>query len=353
MGCLSMNGSLRAVLAAGVVALTGGALVVCPPASAATAEVVTRPVISTAGVSAFVRPVEPPAAEDVKSALRLFGQLARDSSDVGDEPDELVAAAVGDPVVFNAASNVIDDVYSVARYWANYVALDLGPWLLGWVPLGYLIADQIYIWYPDLVLPTVDSFVYDFLDPVVNDPFNPAVWADGINAIAGTVATGLANGVADEINYILSLSWFPFPLPPLPPLPLSRVTSVATPDLTLAASGEAEEIVSDEPLADEAKRVSVEPGIEVVDEVENVTETDTETDVQDVPEELPVESGDEEPPTDVEADLESTEDDADSVDAPETEGAESDSADGGDETTETDTDKSDDTGDKGDTGSQE
>ncbi|KUI38268.1 hypothetical protein [Mycobacterium sp. GA-2829] len=323
-----MNGSLRAVLAAGVVAVTCGALAACPPASAAKAEAVAvaRPVITTASAAPLLRPVEPPPPQDFTSALALVGQLA-------------------DPVVSNAASNVIDDVYSVARYWANYIALDLGPWLLGWVPLGYLIADQIDIWYPDLVLPTADSFVYDFLDPVVNDLFNPAVWADGINAVVRTAAAGFANGVADEIDYILSLGWFPIPLPPLPTPPLPRVASVAGPVLTLATE-DADE-VAEEPLVDEAQRVSVEPDSEPVDDT--VTETETaveppeepEPAVEDVPDELPVGSDDEEPQADVEDDLESTESTEDDVDAPETEGAETDSADDGDDTGDTDDDQGD------------
>ena len=38
--------------------------------------------------------------------------------------------------VQNVASDVIDSVYSFTRYWANYVALDLGPWLINWVPFA-------------------------------------------------------------------------------------------------------------------------------------------------------------------------------------------------------------------------
>jgi hypothetical protein len=102
------------------------------------------------------------------------------------------------------------------RYWANYFALELGPWALGWVPFGYLISDQIYIWYPTAVLPTADSFVYDFLDPVVNDPLNPAVWAAGLTAVANTAGNGITTGIQQEINYVLSLQWLPFPIPPLP-----------------------------------------------------------------------------------------------------------------------------------------
>ncbi len=54
-----MNGAVRAVFAAGVVALTGGALVAITPLSPTKVEVV-RPVVNTAFVAALAPPVEPP-----------------------------------------------------------------------------------------------------------------------------------------------------------------------------------------------------------------------------------------------------------------------------------------------------
>ncbi|PQD99898.1 hypothetical protein CYL16_13725 [Mycobacterium sp. EPG1] len=122
--------------------------------------------------------------------------------------------------VQNAASDVIESVYRFTRYWANYVSLDLGPWLINWIPFGYLISNQIQIWYPRFVLPVVDSFVYDFLVPVVNDPLNLAVWAQGIGDMINTAVTGVRDGITEEIRYIVTLGWLPFPLPPLPPFPI-------------------------------------------------------------------------------------------------------------------------------------
>lgn len=278
-GAIRMNGSVRAVFTAGVVALTGGALVVSTPLLPTTVEVI-RPVVNTAGVATLAPPVEPPSADEFRSALALVGQLAQAPIGADEPPVRVAAAAFDDPAVLDTASTVIDDVYSVARYWANYVALDLGPWLLNWVPLGYLISDQIHIWYPDLVLPTVDSFVYDFLDPVVNDALNPAVWLDGINAVVRTAANGVVNGIVDEIDYVLSLGWFPIPLPPLPTPPLPRLASESTPAVTVTASSQFDEIVTDTtdgPLADAAPQASVEQiATEKVDE----TETDPVAEVQ-------------------------------------------------------------------------
>ncbi|WP_275571268.1 MULTISPECIES: hypothetical protein [Mycolicibacterium] len=267
-----MNVSARAALAAGVTALTGGALMFTPsvlPATMSTVEVV-RPVAFAADGT----PIKPVSDDDVRAALELIGNLgsvagprkvtvrlgghdhpeaarailptAHVVDSGGADPasvDAPAAAADGqaldEPVVQNAASDLIDTVYSISRYWANYVSLDLGPWLINWIPFGYLISDQIYIWYPDFVLPVVDSFVYDFLDPVVNDPLNLNVWLDGIGDIINTALTGVYNGVVGEIQYALSFDWFPIPLPPLPPfppLPIFDAAGATPTEVTLASS---------------------------------------------------------------------------------------------------------------------
>ncbi|QZY44411.1 MULTISPECIES: hypothetical protein [Mycolicibacterium] len=267
-----MNVSARAALAAGVTALTGGALMFTPsvlPATMSTVEVV-RPVAFAADGT----PIKPVSDDDVRAALELIGNLgsvagprkvtvrlgghdhpeaarailptAHVVDSGGADPasvDAPAAAADGqaldEPVVQNAASDLIDTVYSISRYWANYVSLDLGPWLINWIPFGYLISDQIYIWYPDFVLPVVDSFVYDFLDPVVNDPLNLNVWLDGIGDIINTALTGVYNGVVGEIQYALSFDWFPIPLPPLPPfppLPIFDAAGATSTEVTLASS---------------------------------------------------------------------------------------------------------------------
>ena len=274
-----MKVSGRAVLAAGVAALTGGALAFTPsvlPSSMRTIEVLP-PVTFTADSTAL-----PVSDEEVRAALDLIGDVstapghgkitirlgtdegshalaaALPAANVADEihrapavarttadPDEPGDPASDvatleepgeDPAVLNAASDIINDVYAVTRYWANYVSLELGPWLINWVPFGYLISDQIYIWYPDFVLPVVDSFVYDFLDPVVNNPLDLGVWVTGIGDIINTAVTGVYNGIVSEIQYVLDFGWFPIPLPPLPDFPLPFAADSTEAAVTLAAS---------------------------------------------------------------------------------------------------------------------
>lgn len=209
-----MTVSVRSYLTVGVAALAASAVAVAP-VHAATPQAVSNAAVR---LSAAVQPL----VEPTNAAAAVLGVVSTPAP----TPPKPAQTAAGSPSAQaqtqaavqanNTASNAIDAVYGVVRYWANYFALELAPWALGWVPFGYLISDQIYIWYPTAVLPTVDSFVYDFLDPVVNDPLNPAVWAAGLTAVANTAGNGITTGIQQEINYVLSLQWLPFPIPPLP-----------------------------------------------------------------------------------------------------------------------------------------
>ncbi len=205
-----MDMAVRSFFTAGVTAVAASAIALAPSVAPP-----PTPRASTIQLAAQSRPL-------LDQFDRISTLLANGKAiavvPAGASPGVGAAAAVQP---YNTASNVINAVYGVSRYWANYVSLELGPWLIGWIPFGYLINDQIYIWYPTFVLPVVDSFVYDFLDPVVNDPLNPTVWANGLSAIANTAWNGVVSGVGQEIDYLLSLRWLPFPIPPLPPLPFA------------------------------------------------------------------------------------------------------------------------------------
>ncbi|WP_163892128.1 hypothetical protein [Mycolicibacterium hippocampi] len=356
-----MRRSTRTMLTTGVAALSVGALVTTPslPPEALRTVLGFRPLtLSTELSTAITQPasgasVTRVSEAELETALALIEQLAPvadgrlvtvglDGDDgpgaatvaparsgdaaaaTGELPgDPATAQAIEDPAPLNAASDLIDGVYSFTRYWANYVSLELGPWLINWVPFGYLISDQIYIWYPDFVLPVVDSFVYDFLDPVVNNPLDLGVWFDGIGDIINTAVTGVYNGIVSEIDYVLSFGWFPIPLPPLPDFPLPGLTSdstVATAAPTADDLGanvtDADDVTEDSPVeegaeAEEAGEESAEPPAQedpaetAVDDVDAPTELKR----QEIPE-GPVDEGteeDEEAAVDEEADEPETE----------------------------------------------
>ncbi|WP_319435728.1 hypothetical protein [Mycobacterium sp. RTGN5] len=206
--------SARSYLTAGVAAMVVGAMAISPVQPPAPASITA----DTVRLSAAVQPL----VNQVNSAAAGLGQTSPAAA--AQQPQAQKTAQAN-----NNVSDAIDAAYGVIMYWADYLALDLGPYLLGWIPFGYLISDQIYIWYPNFTVPLADSFVYDFLDPVVNDFWNPTVWRDGLTAIANTTRVGLSTVVQQEVAYFWSLQWFPFPLPPLPPLPFaaSRVPAAA------------------------------------------------------------------------------------------------------------------------------
>ncbi|WP_163766948.1 hypothetical protein [Mycolicibacterium parafortuitum] len=289
-----MNASVRAVLAAGVVAVTGGAVAFSPPIHSLSERVsaVVAPITYTAGSTRIL----PIADREVLAALinptLLTGEGASSpflpalvpNLALADEPAP--DGAEDEVAVQNAASDVIESVYRFTRYWANYVSLDLGPWLINWIPFGYLISNQIQIWYPRFVLPVVDSFVYDFLVPVVNDPLNLAVWAQGIGDMINTAVTGVRDGITEEIRYIVTLGWLPFPLPPLPPFPIpggSLATVSADAGVQLATLDGGDAAVEDtgaEDAGDAAAPADVDAA-EPVSQKPTVVREDVATEVED------------------------------------------------------------------------
>ncbi|MBB3605754.1 hypothetical protein FHT40_005441 [Mycolicibacterium sp. BK556] len=198
-----MTVSIRSYLSAGMAAMVAGSVAIAPIQPLAPASVT----VDAVRLSAAVQPL----VNQVNAAAATLGQNAP-------------TAAVQQPLAQKSAqannnvSDAIDAVYGAIMYWADYWALELGPYLLGWVPFGYLISDQLYIWYPNFTVPVSASFVYDFLDPVVNDFWNFNVWRDGLTALANTTRVQLGVVTQQEIAYVFSLAWFPFPLPPLPPI---------------------------------------------------------------------------------------------------------------------------------------
>jgi hypothetical protein len=201
-----MTVSTRSYLIAGAAAMVVGAMAIAPIQPSTPASIN----LDTVRLSAAVQPL----VSQVNTAAATLGQATPAAATQQPQAQKTAQAN-------NNVSNAIDAAYSVIMYWADYFALDLGPYLLGWIPFGYLISDQIYIWYPNLTVPVADAFVYDFLDPVVNDFWNPNVWRDGLTAIANATRVGLSTVAQQEIAYFWSLQWFPFPLPPLPPLPFA------------------------------------------------------------------------------------------------------------------------------------
>jgi hypothetical protein len=201
-----MTVSARSSLTAGVAAMVVGAMAIAPIQPSAPASIT----MDTVRLSAAVQPL----VNQVNTVAATVGQST--PAAVVQQPQAQKTAQAN-----NNVSDAINAIYQLVMPYVSYWALDLGPYLLGWIPFGYLISDQLYIWYPNFTEPLTFSAVYDLLIPVVNDFWNPTVWRDGLTAVATTARLGLNTVVNQEIAYIFSLQWFPFPLPPLPPLPFA------------------------------------------------------------------------------------------------------------------------------------
>ena len=221
-----MTVSVRSYLSAGLAATVVGAVALSPVQPSTPTAVSTNAVQLAAAAQ--------PLVSDVNAAAATLGVATPGGA--AQQPTAQASATAN-----NAASNAVDALYQLVMPYVDYWALELGPYLLGWVPFGYLIADQLYIWYPNFTAPLTYTTVYEFIDPVLNDFWNPTVWRDGLTAVANTARYGLGAVVNSEIAYFWSLQWFPFPLPPLPPLPFAAVNvPAAAASSTDAAAQKAE-----------------------------------------------------------------------------------------------------------------
>jgi hypothetical protein len=209
-----MRISLRSMLIAGVSTLAVSSLAVAPVR--ATPEQHVAQVPAQVQLSAAVTPLPRP---DMASALAEISQIAADLD---------LPLAAADVTAANPASDFVNWVYAGIIQWTNYFAEELAPYVLQFVPFGWLITDQIFAIYPPIIQFT-DSVVYQLIDPVLNDPLNLEVWANGLSAVAYTAVASLVNVAINEVNLVIDyfLGWLP-PLPPIPPWPPFPVTAATT-----------------------------------------------------------------------------------------------------------------------------
>jgi hypothetical protein len=227
-----MSVSIRSHLAAGVAALAVSATVLAPV-------IVSAPAAETPRVdlAASVKPlvIEPLSPEQVATARAVIERI---------DPEAqlpLQTAAIVAPTPQNAASNAIVAGYQFIQYWVDY-GVQLADYVLGFIPYGYLIGDQVNIVYFNLVRPISDSVVYGLIVPVVNDPLNIWSYVNGAVVVGQTVVNALINTGIAEFNY-----FFGWLIPPLPPLPLAA--KEATGAMTLKTAEVTAE-PADEPAAE-------------------------------------------------------------------------------------------------------
>jgi hypothetical protein len=223
-----MSTSVRSYLLAGFTAVAVSIIAIpspVPPRAPVVAEVphVDVRVAPRIDLAASVRSLvtNPPNPAHVAAATAAIARIdpAASKAAVARQPAlrAAVTAAVAAPQ--NAASNTIDAVYQSARNAVTY-GVQLASYALQFIPYGYLISDQINIFYYNLGLPIADSIVYELIDPVVNDPLNPAVYVNGLINVGQTSVNAAVNtGIAEFNNFF---GWL---IPPLPPIAVAAVKS--------------------------------------------------------------------------------------------------------------------------------
>jgi hypothetical protein len=200
-----MDISMRSILTAGVTAITATAIVVAP-------SVAPLPAAQLA-VSRTVQ---------LSAAVQTLSQQVVTS-----------AAAAADPVAvpLNTASEVVDAAYNALVYWSG-LGLYAATWLFSIVPFGNFVSDQLYAFYAPTVYFT-DSLVTDLIEPVLDDPTKPTVWANGIAEAAYTGLNSLLNLGINEVNLVIN---YAINLIPAIPLSLAAPAAVTTLDAAVAPS---------------------------------------------------------------------------------------------------------------------
>lgn len=233
-----MDRTANPLFKAGMAAITATALIVAPAVTPPTRQSIPLPDIRSASVRLSSLAFTPRAAEVPASplaALKLslspasaapasplkrapLGQLATAVQPRAaaaplptpvSAPTQPDAATASSPVVASFLTNGIDQAYQFIQYWVDY-GVDLAQWGAGFVPvIGGLVSAQIGIVYDNLVRPIANSFVYNLVDPILNDPS------------FSNIVNSFGRFGSDIVNSVINFAWAEarYFLPPLPPLP--------------------------------------------------------------------------------------------------------------------------------------
>ena len=269
-----MRHSARAGLGASVAAATAIAFAVVPSAPE------PAPPSDTVRISAPVQlaaAVEPLPVAELPTLLGDWLPRAIVSPNAAAPLPPVPGPIVGATSLGNAVLNA----WNWALPWIDY-GVELADYVLGFLPFGYLIGDQIGIVYFSLVRPVSNSFVVDLVAPVLNDPLNPAAYVDGLVTLGSVTVASLINLGISEFNY-----FFGWLIPPLPPLPLrpfgAEAAEVTGPevaeieaDADEGGTTEAPEKSADSslPPTDDLPKEMQTPGDEIVDAEKGADDAD-------------------------------------------------------------------------------
>jgi hypothetical protein len=186
-----MGISVRSYLTTGVAAMTAATIAFVPsvkePMPAASHPSVVQVASPTVQLAAQTRNAadNPAFSAFVAAAQRLTPSAIVAIPRPGDAPPAPSAALLA----FPGLGQAIRTTYDVVEFWVDY-AVDWADYLLGWVLFGYLIGDQVQIFYTELE-PIAKSITY-----------NISFWIDG----SISFGQGLSNVINDSINAGIGLA---------------------------------------------------------------------------------------------------------------------------------------------------
>ncbi len=223
-----MTISARSALLAGAATITASAVMLAPSVQP------LPPDVAVPAMDAVVQQVPSQQLVELLAAVqRLAVQPGPGAAAAPLAADQLAAPTAG-LLAFPGLGNAIITAYNIIEPWVAY-GVDLADYALGWIPFGWLIGDQINIFY-DSFEPAVQSIFYNLgwwiggsisFWQGLND-----VILDGANAFIG-----LLNA---EIRYGLGfLPPLPFGPPQIPYLPWFGLLTQTAPTSADALAPEA------------------------------------------------------------------------------------------------------------------
>ncbi len=215
-----MEISARSMLMAGVSAVAASSLVIAPVAVPPGGTSLAPEVRLAAAVAPQPFVVTQPAITDT-AALETLAQLAPSLFVAPPTPPGPVPVPQG-----QGLADAIVNIWYAVEPWISY-GVDLAQWALGWIPFGWILGDQISLFWYNLVLPVTDAVIVDKIAPIVANPLNLSAWWNGFVAVTNATINGLVDLGVAELYY-----WFGWILPPCPPgwcaLSATTTTTAAT-----------------------------------------------------------------------------------------------------------------------------
>ena len=199
-----MQISARSVLMSGMATLTASAIALTP------VQALPRDVAVPAANAA----VQQVPSQQLVDLLAAVQRLAPTGSGAASLVEQQAAPAAG-LLAFPGLGNAIINAYNAIEFWVDY-GVDVAAYAVGWVPFGWIIGDQIQIFYNSLIEPIARTITY-----------NLGWWIGGsvslLQAINNDIL-GSANAFIGFANAEINWGWgllppLPFPPPQIPYLP--------------------------------------------------------------------------------------------------------------------------------------